>query len=293
MSTILGLDEDLPVSRHDDVYPTIDPEPHFSAQTYRGKIVLITGASRGIGADAALAYARAGASVAILARSQKSLDERAAEIRSSVPGAQVLVVPADVRDVRAVDDAVRATLSRFQRIDIVIANAGALTLWNHLHAKDPDGWWNTFEVNIRGIYNTLRSSVTGLQASSGYFIAVSSVGAQLRIPGASDYCISKHTINRLVEFIAIEYPQIKTFSFHPGEILTEMQKYARGVNWSSIKYDSQQLPTATMLFLTSGRMDWLNGRFVSANWDLGEVERDMKARIVDGGGLVNKLCIPP
>jgi len=112
------------------VYPTIDPEPHFSAQTYRGKVVLITGASRGIGAETALAYARAGASVAILARSQGTLDERAAEIRFSVPGAQVLVVSADVRDVQAVDAAVKATLSLFERIDIVIANAGALTLSN-------------------------------------------------------------------------------------------------------------------------------------------------------------------
>ena len=160
------------------VYPTIDPEPHFSAQTYRGKVVLITGASRGIGAETALAYARAGASVAILARWQKTLDERAAEIRSSVPGAQVLVVPADVRDVQAVDAAVQTTLSRFERIDIVVANAGAITLSNRksvffnfklgrnphlytvrrldLHAKDPDGWWNTFEVNIRGVHNTFR-----------------------------------------------------------------------------------------------------------------------------------------
>jgi NAD(P)-dependent dehydrogenase (short-subunit alcohol dehydrogenase family) len=158
------------------VYPTIDPEPHFSEQTYRGKVVLITGASRGIGAETALSYARAGASVAILARLEKTLDERADEIRSSVPGAQVLVVPADVRDAQAVESAVRATLSRFERIDIVVANAGALTtvkrtliLFNStlghslhllhplvLHAKDPDRWWNTFEVNVRGVYNTLR-----------------------------------------------------------------------------------------------------------------------------------------
>ena len=109
------------------IYPTIDPEPHFSVQTYRGKVVLITGASRGIGAEIALTYARAGASVAILARWKHTLDERAAKIRSSVPGAQVLVVPADVRDVQAVDAAVRATLARFEKIDIVIANAGTVT----------------------------------------------------------------------------------------------------------------------------------------------------------------------
>ena len=158
------------------VYPTIDPELHFSAQTYRGKVVLITGASRGIGAETALAYARAGASVAILARWKQTLDERAAEIRSSIPSAQIFVVPTDVRDAQAVNAAVKATLSRFEKIDIVIANAGTATGLSErtsipqlktrektvhfsrrlVHAKDPDGWWNTFEVNIRGVYNTLR-----------------------------------------------------------------------------------------------------------------------------------------
>lgn len=109
------------------VYPAIDPVPHFSAQTYRDKVVFITGASRGIGAEMTLAYARAGASVAILARWQRTLDERASKICSSVPGAQILVVPADVRDAEAVNAAVQATLSRFGRIDIVIANAGTAT----------------------------------------------------------------------------------------------------------------------------------------------------------------------
>jgi NAD(P)-dependent dehydrogenase (short-subunit alcohol dehydrogenase family) len=109
------------------VYPAIDLAPHISAKTYRDKVVLITGASRGIGAEMALAYARAGASVAILAPFQRTLDEKAAEILSIVPGAQVLVLPADVRDTEAVNAAVQATLSRFKRLDIVIANAGAAT----------------------------------------------------------------------------------------------------------------------------------------------------------------------
>jgi NAD(P)-dependent dehydrogenase (short-subunit alcohol dehydrogenase family) len=85
------------------VYPIINPAPHFSAKTYRDKVVLITGGSRGIGAETALMYARAGASVAILVRWQNTLDKRAAEICSVVPGAQVLVITADVRNSQAVD----------------------------------------------------------------------------------------------------------------------------------------------------------------------------------------------
>jgi len=138
---------------------------------------------------------------------------------------------------------------------------------------------------------THSASAMALQASKGYFIAVSSAGAQMRVPGASDYCISKHALNRLVEFIAVEYPQIKTFSLHPGEIYTQLQRDTRG-DMSSVKFDTPQLPAATMLFLTSGRMDWLNGRYVSANWNLAEVERDMKASIMERGGLINKLYIP-
>jgi len=61
----------------------------------------------------------------------------------------------------------------------------------------------------------------------------------------------------------LEYPQVKTFSLHPGEILTQLQRDVRGVDGPSIKYDTPQLPAATMLFLTSGRMDWLNGRYAS------------------------------
>jgi hypothetical protein len=58
----------------------------------------------------------------------------------------------------------------------------------------------------------------------------------------------------------VEYPQIKTFSLHPGEINTQLQRDTRG-DVSSVKFDAPQLPAATMLFLTSGRVDWLNGRY--------------------------------
>jgi len=104
------------------VYLTIDSEPHFSAQTYRGKVGLITGASRGVGAETGLAYARASASVADLTRWKRRKF-------APIPGAQVFVVPdsEDIRDAQAINAAVRAMQPRFEKIDMVLANAGTAT----------------------------------------------------------------------------------------------------------------------------------------------------------------------
>lgn len=109
------------------VYPAIDPQPLYAAQTYRGKVVLVTGASRGIGQEISLQYARAGAALAITARSEDALSETKRAILNAVPGAEVLVLVADVRDAQSVDRAVQMLLARFGKLDIVVANAGAIS----------------------------------------------------------------------------------------------------------------------------------------------------------------------
>ena len=111
----------------DSVYPTIDTKEAFANQTYRGKVVLITGSSRGIGQEAAITYAKAGANVTIAGRSQETLVKTAAAIRETVPGAHVLAIHTDVRDPKATEAAVQTTLERFSQLDILIANAGALS----------------------------------------------------------------------------------------------------------------------------------------------------------------------
>jgi NAD(P)-dependent dehydrogenase (short-subunit alcohol dehydrogenase family) len=88
--------------------------------------VIITGASRGIGAQIALQYARAGASVSLVARTQAALDASKDAILREHPSAQVLTFPADVRDVKKVEGVVAATVARFGRLDILVANAGIL-----------------------------------------------------------------------------------------------------------------------------------------------------------------------
>lgn len=114
------------------IYPVIDPAPHYTAQTYAGKVVLITGASRGVGRETALQYARAGASVAIVARTTDGLAETRDRIAAATAAqggreADVLVLTADVRDIESARDAVRSVLQRFGKLDILIANAGAIT----------------------------------------------------------------------------------------------------------------------------------------------------------------------
>ena len=99
----------------------------YAARSYSGKVVLITGASRGIGRETALQYARAGASVAIVARTGDALNETRDIIVAAVPGADVFVHIADVRDIESVRGAVDGVLGHSGKLDILVANAGAIT----------------------------------------------------------------------------------------------------------------------------------------------------------------------
>lgn len=195
-TNLVGIDEDLPVTHHNEyahvsylsmvihlfqltskylsVYPAIDPAPLFASQPYKGKVVLVTGASRGIGQETAIQYARAGASIALVARTEESLTGTTDLIVSAAPGAEVLALAADVREAKAAEAAVRRVLERFGKLDVLIANAGSISVLGKrekrlyfpgsckmidlispsvLDEKDPDAWWKAFEVNIRGTFN--------------------------------------------------------------------------------------------------------------------------------------------
>ena len=138
--------------------------------------MLVTGASRGIGAEIALQYARAGAKLALVARGQANLEARRDTILREHPSAQIIVFSADVRDVMRAQEIVSATVAHFGRLDVLVANAAIIrpmdqrafspTMWYYcipsnnrvmsplaFASKDPKGWWDVLEVNIRGPYN--------------------------------------------------------------------------------------------------------------------------------------------
>jgi len=133
-------------------------------------------------------------------------------------------------------------------------------------------------------------SIPHLKATKGYIVAISSLAAQTRWPFTSAYGTSKHALGRFVEFIALENPDVKALALHPGAIKTDMAELT-GVPQDML-VDSLQLPAATLLRLTSGRMDWLTSRYVSSNWDLDQVEKEWKKKIISENALVSKLAVP-
>lgn len=88
-------------------------------------------------------------------------------------------------------------------------------------------------------------------------MAVTAGSAHMVFPNASDYCISKLAVDRLVQFVVAEYPPVKAFAVHPGLIDTVLSRDS-GLKFKRL--DTTELPAATMLYLTSGRADWLSGR---------------------------------
>ncbi|KZV64874.1 NAD(P)-binding protein [Peniophora sp. CONT] len=289
LANIKGAAERLKglTDRH-DIYPAIDPKAAFSSKSFSGKVVLITGASRGLGQVMATFYARAGAKLALVARSASNLDTLKKQIQKE-SDVDVLTFVVDVKDTQAAAKVVQDTVDHFGRIDIVIPNAGVATA--------PDGtllgdrgiplWWNTMEVNLLGTLNFVSPALQHLSKTNGYVIGLSSIAAQARLLSASDYGISKLALNRLIEFIALEYKQITAIAIHPGAVWTDMGKASFPKDFFP---ETPELAAATVLALTSGKYDWLSGRFVDSTLDLSELEQ-LKEQIISKDALVVKLAV--
>ena len=148
----------------------------------KGKVALVTGASRGIGRAVALALAREGAQVALCARKPDDLADAAAEIRR-VTGAEALQVPADLSDLAAVEGAVETTRTRLSRIDILVNNAGAIRGGDFL--KIPDAQWSEdWSLKLLGYIRMARAVFPLMQAQGGGRIC-NIVGAAARNPMAT------------------------------------------------------------------------------------------------------------
>ncbi|KAG8953237.1 hypothetical protein FRC04_002647 [Tulasnella sp. 424] len=277
-----------------DVYPGIDPSKFKGI--HKGKVVFITGGATGIGLGAAKGFAESGANVFIAARRLPQLQAAKAEIEKL--GAKVGIASVDVTNYESVKAGVSAAVELFGRIDIVIANAGRYPeTGTKLGDYDPEDWASLVDLNLQGTYFTLHATLPELlKTGNGYFIAVSSSMAQTRIPGESAYNITKHAVNRLIEWVDIEYKKdgIKAFSINPGAVLTPGSKHLSESNEFkdlNLFTMSPRLFAWTAVRLASGSEDWLAGRFFDATWNLDEIAKS-KSEIVDQDVLKNRLALP-
>ncbi len=195
-----------------------------------GKTVLITGASRGIGAAAAREFAAAGANVALTARSEDAIAELAGEI-----GDRALAIPCDVSRFWEVSAAVDAAVQTFGGLDVLINNAGAVEPIAHLEASDPEAWGHIIDINLKGVYHGMRAALPVMRsAGGGTILTVSSGAAHGPVEAWSHYCASKAGAAMLTRCVDKEAGSagIRAMGLSPGTVATEMQREikASGIN---------------------------------------------------------------
>ena len=195
-----------------------------------GKAVLVTGASRGIGAATARAFAAAGAKVALVARSADEIEAIAADI-----GEAAIAVPCDVADYAEVEAAIGKTETAFGPLDVFIGNAGRLDPISDLATADPLSWGKTIDVNLKGVFNGMRAAMGGMiERGAGTIITVSSGAAHGPVEGWSAYCSSKAGAYMLTRCADHENRSkgLRVMGLSPGTVATDMQRdiKASGVN---------------------------------------------------------------
>jgi NAD(P)-dependent dehydrogenase (short-subunit alcohol dehydrogenase family) len=187
----------------------------------RDKVVLVTGAARGIGAEAARRLAKRGAHVSLVGLEPELLAQVADEI-----GPEAAWFEADVTDWDALGRAVDATVERFGGIDVVIANAG-IAPFGTVATIDPGDFERTIEVNLLGVWRTVRTTLPHVIARQGYILPIASLAAALHPPMLAHYAATKAGVEAFSDSLRSEIAHTGTrvgvayFSFIDTDMVRE------------------------------------------------------------------------
>jgi NAD(P)-dependent dehydrogenase (short-subunit alcohol dehydrogenase family) len=193
-----------------------------------GRVALVTGASRGIGAAIAKAYAREGAELILTARTVGGLEELDDEIRK-ISGKPSLLVPFDLKDFDAIDRLGAALYERFGRLDVLVGNAGVLGTLSPLGHIAPKEFQEVIDINVTANWRLLRSLDPLLrQSAAGRAIFVSSGAARGPRAYWGTYAISKAALEMMVGIYAQEIQQtnVRANMIDPGRTRTRMRAKA-------------------------------------------------------------------
>ncbi len=193
-----------------------------------GRIAVVTGASRGIGYQAALAYAKAGAHVVAVARTVGGLEELDDDIRAA--GGAATLVPIDLKDMPAIDRLGAKIFERWGKLDILLGNAGLLGQLSPTGHIPPDVWDDVFAVNVTANWRLIRALDPLLRKSdAGRAIFISSGAAAKCMPFWGAYSASKAALEALARTYAAEVAKtaIRVAIVEPGPLRTAMRALAR------------------------------------------------------------------
>jgi len=254
---------------------------HMNPRDLFGRVVVVTGAGRGIGRAIAIEAAAAGARVAVVSRSNDQLDETVSAIARL--GGEAVAFPASVVDATSIANAFDDIASACGPIDVLVNNAGTLGPLGPFAENDGEQWWASVEVNLRGPAICTRAVLPAmLERRSGRIVNVSSGGAATAMTYFSSYIVAKTAILRFTECVAAEVRPygLSVFAVGPGTVRTAMSEHSltsadgmRWLPWFRRIFDegldvNAEVPARLATALASGRYDALSGRFLTVADDL-------------------------
>ena len=248
---------------------------HASTMELSGRIVLVTGAGRGIGKALAIGFAKAGAHVVVVSRTLTEIEATALEVQGA--GAQALVINADISDPHDVRRIAHQVGNRFGRLDVLVNNA-ALRM-NQLGKKDNyyipfvdlslDDWDTAMNVNLRGPFLCIKECLPLMRNNAeGSVINISAGGGKRGMAGRVPYCASKFGLEALTQCLALEFQayNIAVNSLSPGKhsILTDQEKLDQLKENPDLIFMRPEMMVPPALFLASQNSQGTTGQHIEA-----------------------------
>ncbi len=261
-----------------------------------GEVAIVTGAGRGFGREIALRLGREGASVGVISRNKAELDKVAAEIVAG--GGRAFAVTADVTDRAGVEAAVEAVEAVLGPVSLLVNNAGLDRPFGPIGHVDPDEWWATIAVHVRGPLLFMSAVLPGMRArEKGHIVNIASLGGNVVEPNMSAYAVGKATEIRLTQHVGAETKGqgIGVFAIEPGTAITSMgegtlanpeaQKWIPGgIAFLKRVQEAHKDPAVRdavfqrcgdmVVGLLSGRYDVLSGRYLEPQDDFDALAKE-------------------
>ena len=243
--------------------------------TFTNKVVIVTGASSGIGRSTALAFAGAGAHVVAVGRDASALEDVVAE--AARLGAESIAVVADLLADSAPSEIVRNTVARFGAIDVVVNAAGVIAMGS-TDATSDDLWDRLMSLNVRAPFRLMREAFPYLKERQGVVVNVSSVNGRRVFPNLAAYNTSKAAVDQLTRCAAIDWaPQgVRVNAVNPGVTVTNLHRrsgmsedtyaafLARSKETHPLGRPGQASEIAGLiLFLASDQAGWITGETIA------------------------------